>query len=311
MRVCVVHGFVPTRPSIDPVSIDMPLTRSATYAHAFFDALGGSERLALSLIQATARHSPPADYIALRTGSQTLGYLSPDHADALAGALSQCELQNQTLLWNAQDLAPAVRSARLQAALVRLRDIGRLTGWRDEAFCFWSGTESSPDPQQAAYLQVERAGFRFLGMMSHAVHINGFMPDGSMWCGQRSANKATDPGMWDNFTAGGLAAGETCDRCARRELWEEAGFCLQAPQNLLSMGRVRISRVSPLGWHDELLHIYNLSLPAGFVPRNQDGEVQAFECLAPAEVITRISAQQFTADAALAIAQGVLFPNAP
>ena len=77
------------------------------------------------------------------------------------------------------------------------------------------------------------------------------------------------------------------------------------------MGRVRISRLTSLGWHDEMLHIYNLALPAEFVPRNQDGEVQAFECLAPAEVIARISAQQFTSDAALAIAQGVLFPNAP
>jgi 8-oxo-dGTP pyrophosphatase MutT (NUDIX family) len=286
------------------------MTLHATYAHAFFDALDGSARLALNLIRATARQSPPADYIALRSGAQTLGYLSPEHADALAGVLSQCELQNQALIWRAQDLAPELRSAQLQAALVRLRDMGRLTGWRDEAFCFWSVTEPSPDPQQAAYLKVERAGFRFLGMMSHAVHINGFMPDGSMWCGQRSANKATDPGMWDNFTAGGLAAGETWDRCARRELWEEAGFCLQAPEDLLAIGRVRISRVTSLGWHDEMLHIFNLCLPARFVPSNQDGEVQAFACLAPTEVLTRISAQQFTSDAALAIAQGVLFPDA-
>jgi hypothetical protein len=76
------------------------------------------------------------------------------------------------------------------------------------------------------------------------------------------------------------------------------------------MGRVRISRVTSMGWHDEMLHIYNLCLPAGFVPSNQDGEVQAFACLTPTEVLTRISAQQFTSDAALAIAQGVLFPDA-
>ncbi len=225
--------------------------------------------------------------------------------------LPRCVFHEGALLWDAAHESPARRSAQMQAALQRLHDQGHVQGWRDEAFCFWPDADASPDAQHAAFLQMERAGFRFLGMMSHAVHINGFTPDARMWCGQRSATKATDPGMWDNVTAGGLAAGETLARCARRELWEEAGYRLQAPEALVLAGRVRISGATPTGWHDEMLHVYNLSLPADFAPCNQDGEVQSFACLSASEVMAQLAAGPFTADAALAIALGVLCSHTP
>ena len=41
-----------------------------------------------------------------------------------------------------------------------------------------------------------------------------------------------------------------------------------------------------------------VSVSAGFEPVNQDGEVSAFECLAPAELARRIAGQDFSADAA-------------
>ncbi|MDZ7893015.1 MAG: hypothetical protein U5L73_14825 [Rhodoferax sp.] len=37
---------------------------------------------------------------------------------------------------------------------------------------------------------LARAGFRFLGIRSHAVHIHGFTPDGCLWCGRRSLTEA-------------------------------------------------------------------------------------------------------------------------
>ena len=272
----------------------------------FAVALAAPERQALEVLRANARQTPPSDCAALRCGTQSLGQLFPDHAQALASVLPHCEFQEDALLWNSSHISPTRRSAQMQTALLQLRDQGYVKGWRDEAFCFWPGDDANPDSQQQAFLQIERAGFRFLGMMSHAVHINGFTPDARMWCGQRSASKATDPGMWDNVTAGGLAAGETLVSCARRELWEEAGYRLQAPEQLVPAGRVRISRTTPTGWHDEMLHVFSLSLPAEFAPCNQDGEVQSFACLSAAQVMAQIAAGQFTADAALAIAQGIL-----
>lgn len=270
-----------------------------------------ADRSALAALRTRARESPPSDYLTLRCGAQHLGYLPSQHAKWLADTLEHCAFQQNALVWNAQHASPVRRSAELQAALLRLRDLGRVAGWRNEYFCYWSQADTGPEPHQPAWVRVERAGFRFLGMMSHAVHINGFTPDGRMWCGQRSAGKATDPGMWDNVTAGGLSAGETLSGCARRELWEEAGYRLEVLQQLIPAGRVRISRATPTGWHDEMLHVFNLVLPADFVPCNQDGEVQGFECLSAPEVMAKILAGQFAADAALAISQGVLSANPP
>ena len=284
----------------------MPLPIPTAQAHTFAAAISAPERLALEALQANARQTLPTDCVRLRCGTQALGLLLPKHAHALASVLPNCLFQEGALLWQATPEGPAHRSAQMQTALLQLRDQGYVKGWRDEAFCFWPGDDANPDSQQQAFLQIERAGFRFLGMMSHAVHINGFTPDARMWCGQRSASKATDPGMWDNVTAGGLAAGETLVSCARRELWEEAGYRLQAPEQLVPAGRVRISRATPTGWHDEMLHVFNLALPADFAPCNQDGEVQSFACLSAAQVMAQIAAGQFTADAALAIAQGIL-----
>ncbi len=284
----------------------MPLTPSTTQARTFAAALAAPERRTLEALRANARQTPPPSCVALRCGTQTLGQLLPDHARALALVLPHCVLQADALLWNAWHESPADRSAQLQAALRQLRDQGQVQGWRNEAFCFWPVADTPPDAAQTAFVQIERAGFRFLGMMSHAVHINGFTPDARMWCGQRSAGKATDPGMWDNVTAGGLTAGETLADCARRELWEEAGYRLQAPEELVPAGRVRTSRTTPTGWHDEMLHVFNLALPRDFVPCNQDGEVQSFACLTAAQAVATLSAGQFTVDAALAIAQGIL-----
>ena len=270
-----------------------------------------AQRQALADLQSTALQNPPLDYLALRCGSQHLGHLPRTHAIWLASALDDCHLELGQVVWNALHLTASQRSAKLQMALADLTDQGRVAAWRHEEFSFSADASVQPQAPFAEFLRIERAGFRFLGLLSHAVHINGFTPDGTMWCGLRSADKATDPGLWDNFTAGGLAASEGLAQCAARELWEEAGFKLQHPSLLDDVGHVRISRPTPDGWHDEVLHVYNLPLPHGFVPLNQDGEVQAFACLSASEVMAQIEAQQFTADAALAIAQGLTETNTP
>lgn len=286
-------------------------TAQAPCVSKFAHAMSAAQRQALADLQNTARQKPPLDYLALRCGAQHLGYLPRMHAVWLASALDDCHLERAQVVWNALHLTASRRSAKLQAALADLRDQGRVAAWRHEEFSFSAEASVQPQATFAEFFRIERAGFRFLGLPSHAVHINGFTPDGAMWCGLRSAVKATDPGLWDNFTAGGLAASESLAQCAARELWEEAGFKLQHSSLLDDVGPVRISRPTPSGWHDEVLHVYNLQLPLGFVPCNQDGEVQAFACLSAPEVMAQIEAQQFTADAALAIAQGLKASDTP
>jgi 8-oxo-dGTP pyrophosphatase MutT (NUDIX family) len=273
--------------------------------HRFLDALTPSEKQQLQSLAANARQAPPPDWVRWYCGPVFLGWLSPQRALWLSQTLECTSLSSTGLQWDAMDCSAEVRSAKLQAALEVARLLGLLTGWRNERFSFWTDPALIPAPDAPYFLSVERSGYRFLGMMSHAVHINGFTREGYVWCGRRALSKATDPGMLDNVTAGGLPTGESALDCALRELEEEAGLAgLPAPA-LMPAGSIRTARAEPQGYHDELLQVFNLVLPANCVPVNRDGEVSEFMRLSPTEVMARIARGEFTADAAATLAQGL------
>ena len=223
----------------------------------------------------------------------------------MAQQLPACELLPQELVWQAEAASEAQRSAQLQTVLLSARDQGLLTGWRNERFSFWHADCRSPEPQRPAILSVERSGFRWLGMLSHAVHVNGFLPDGRLWCARRALSKATDPGLLDNVTAGGLPSGETVRDCLQRELAEEAGLLSLDGHQLQEAGSLRTARQEVQGWHDEIVHVFNLTLAHDFVPCNQDGEVSEFLCLSPQQVLAQALAGAFTVDAVQTLLQGL------
>lgn len=272
---------------------------------AFFLSLNVAQRESLLALRQQACCQPPLDGISWRCGAIHLGWLAPQRASWLARQLMQSTLYAQELVWHADNWTPMQRSETLQRALLQARAEGLLQGWRDERFGFWGADCAVPDPQRSTFLQVERSGFRFLGLLSHAVHVNGFMPDGRLWCGRRSLHKATDPGLLDNITAGGLPSGEGVQECLRRELAEEAGLFRLEEHGCESVERVRTSRLEGDSWHDEFLHVFNLTVAADFQPINQDGEVSEFLCLRPDEVLAKIQAGAFTQDAVQAMVQGL------
>lgn len=274
-------------------------------AQAFHDALGHAGRTWLAQLRANCAPPPPAGWVPWRTPQQALGWLRPERTALLLDGLAGCRQDDAGLVWDCLQWSGAERNARLQGFLQNCRTQGLLPGWRNEAFAFWFEGCTEPALDQPPLLAVERAGFRFLGLMSHAVHVNGFTPEGALWCGRRSAHKATDPGLLDNVTAGGLPAGESALDCARRELWEEAGLHWPADGRAHNAGWVRTRRAEPEGWHDESLLVLNLTLQAGQRPHNQDGEVQEFLCLEAPEVLHRLQAGEFTQDAAASLAQGL------
>ena len=276
-----------------------------TGAQNFFDSLSPAEQTSLFALDALALQAPPADWLRWRCGDLPLGLLSPQRAAWLAQQLPDCRLLPQELVWRAENLGESLRSETLQAILQAARDQGLLSGWRNERFSFWHANCGTPEPQHPAFLTVERSGFRWLGMLSHAVHVNGFLPDGRLWCGRRALSKATDPGLLDNVTAGGLPGGETVLNCLHRELAEEAGLFSLDGHLLQAAGSVRTSRLEPQGWHDEYMHVFNLTLDSRFVPVNQDGEVAGFMCLQPQQVLAKMRAGEFTMDAVQTLLQGL------
>ena len=285
-------------------------------AAAFVAALSQAQACDLGDAARRTRAAAPADWQPLwlshpdGSGAQRLGLLAPERAAQLCDLLADTRLTPHGpavgLHWHALGLSATERSARLQTALEACHAQGWVHGWRHEAFAFWHHDSPLPPPAGVPHtLAVERAGFRFLGMPSHAVHINGFTPDGRLWCGRRALSKATDPGLLDNVTAGGLPAGETPWDCALRELFEEAGATAQDATHLASAGTIRTARQDTGGWHEETLLVYNWTCPEGWTPVNQDGEVAEFLCLHADEVMRHIVAGDFTLDAVASLAHGV------
>lgn len=190
-------------------------------------------------------------------------------------------------------------SRTLQAAAERWRDAGWLNGWRNENF---RAERSDGSP----CFELERAAFRPLGLTSHAVHLNGLTRavDGSphMWLGRRSPYKAVDPNRMDNMVGGGVAAGESIEVAREREGWEEAGLSAGLLADLSPVSRLLAERPVQRGLHREWLHVFDVWLPPGSAPVNQDGEVAEHVCLPFSEVEALLVDERFMIDAALVAA---------
>lgn len=195
--------------------------------------------------------------------------------------------------------APATeRDAVLAAINAELRAQGLIRAWRDEAFAI----TSLQSGQRLA--RTERAAARFWGTLTRGAHATGYVADAGgrpthLWIAQRAFDKATDPGLFDNLVGGGVPDGQTPLQTLVREGWEEAGL------NPLQMqaahaGRVlRTRRDTAEGLLFEDIHAFDLALPAGLQPCNQDGEVAGFTLLPVAQALQLAATAQMTVDAAL------------
>ena len=196
------------------------------------------------------------------------------------------------------ELIAAGRDAALAAINAALRAQGLVRGWRDEAFAI-------VDPASGRRLATtERAASRFWGTLTQGAHATGYVADGRgrpthLWIARRSATKATDPGLFDNLVGGGVPAGQTPFEALVREGWEEAGL-QPVLMRRARPGRVlRLQRDIPEGLQLEDLHGYDLPLPPGQAPANQDGEVAGFQCLPVDEALALAAGSAMTVDAAL------------
>ena len=196
---------------------------------------------------------------------------------------------------HADDDAFAALHARLRAA-------GAVRAWRDEIFPLF-------DPATLAPLaRIERAATRFWGTLTLGAHATGFVrgADGrphELWIARRSPHKATDPAKLDNLVGGGVGAGQAPHEALVREAFEEAGL---APHELgpIAAASVRnvlqLERDIPEGYQREWLYAFDIELPPGREPRNQDGEVAEFLRLPVAQARRLVEAtDELTVDAAL------------
>jgi len=195
-----------------------------------------------------------------------------------------------------------VDAGRLDAVLAQLnaalRQEGLIRAWRDEPFALF-------DPAHGTRLAtMERAAARFWGTLTLGAHANGYVADAQgrpthLWIAQRSATKATDPGLFDNLIGGGVPQGQTPLQALVREGWEEAGLQPAQLAGAHAAGVLCLERDIREGLQFEWLHAYDLALPSGLEPCNQDGEVAGFRCLPLDEALALAAGEQMTVDAAL------------
>jgi 8-oxo-dGTP pyrophosphatase MutT (NUDIX family) len=195
-------------------------------------------------------------------------------------------------------LPAAERNAFFADANRALRDAGLIVAWRDETYPLLAESDGR------LLATVERAASRFWGTLTFGAHCNGYVADRDgrptdLWIARRAYDKATDPGMLDNLVGGGVPHGQSPAQTVLREGWEEAGL-LPAQMSALEPGRVlRMARDIPEGFQHESISVYDLALPPGLEPRNQDGEVHSLTLMPLAEAFERAAGGEMTVDAAL------------
>jgi 8-oxo-dGTP pyrophosphatase MutT (NUDIX family) len=206
------------------------------------------------------------------------------------------------------------RDARLDEIHRALRDAGRIQAWRDERFPLRG-------PDGVEHGLVERAAARFWGLLTWGAHANGYLADATgrpthLWIARRARTKPTDPGMLDTLVGGGVPAGQTPDEAIVREGWEEAGLVPEDLAGRVAGGVLEIDADIPEGRQLERLFVFDIALPARWVPRAIDGEVDEHLLMSVDEALARAAAGEMTTDAALstldfALRHGVAGRDAP
>ena len=248
----------------------------------------------------------PAGLLRFHVGERQVGWMLPALARRLARWPDVFVAGDERVGFAPGLDTPAARSLAIARVLQVLRDEGVVTGWRDEDYrvppC--DADEGGVGPE---LFRMERAARKLFGIESHASHLNGIVRTASglrMWIARRSPSKSVDPDRLDNLVAGGIAAGTHAWSTLLKECGEEAGIPESLARRAVRRGTLRFLRRDPEGVDAQRIELFDLELPADFVPENRDGEVAEFRLLAAGEVLRELDVpREFTVDAALVAAE--------
>lgn len=219
-------------------------------------------------------------------GPHRVGRISPAVAGELARWPSVFKVTSTQVELCAGLNSIELRTEALSRVAHMLHQEGWFSGWRNETFAV------APAYGEAPLFYLERAAMRAFGLTMYAAHLNGIVAldaGDDMWLARRSMSKQIDPGCYDTLVGGGLGDGRGVTETLIRESWEEAGITPELARQATPAGTVRVSMPVSEGWHDEVIFIHDLPLPAGFAPHNSDGEVDEFVRLPLPEILRLVS----------------------
>lgn len=252
---------------------------------------------------AAARRFDATRHLPFMIGDLQVGWIRRQDVELLARWPEFFELRELTVTLAAHLNQVETRSAALGQVIDALAASGRITGWRHETYAIRNAFDDAP----LAF--IERAASPFFGTMTYGVNVNGVVSvdrgaaghETSMWIARRSPQKQVDPGMLDTLVGGGIGWGCSVPQALVKESWEESGIPAELASQAVIGRTLHILHEVAAGTHAEQLFIYDLELPADFVPRNQDGEVSEHRLSRPDEVLQCLQDGSMTVYAGLSV----------
>ncbi|CAM5187099.1 8-oxo-dGTP pyrophosphatase MutT (NUDIX family) OS=Castellaniella defragrans OX=75697 GN=HNR28_000190 PE=4 SV=1 [Castellaniella defragrans] len=240
-----------------------------------------------------AQQLPPAGARPVTVAGRVGGWIAP-RALAAIRDLPGVDVENEAVHFRPAAAERLGLDAVCQGVAQSLQSAGCIRAWRDELVDVVA--------EGRTLARIERGAVRPLGLLTQAVHLNGWAPDGRLWVARRAFDKSTDPGLWDTLSGGLVAAGEAVESALLRETHEEAGLpavALAAHGPLRTVLRMR--RRLDDGYQVENILLSDCVLDEAAVPRNLDGEVLEFRCLNLTQLWDMITHGAFTLEAELCI----------
>jgi 8-oxo-dGTP pyrophosphatase MutT (NUDIX family) len=227
-----------------------------------------------------------ARVVPLIAGGRRIGWLRHDNAAALARFTRVFAVEPDRVHLVAQGDVDAV-SAAVDEVVEALVVENRVPKWRNEIF------DVTPRWGDQPLFRLDRGAVGFFGVRAYGVDLNGYHRDRSglhLWIGRRAPDKRLAPNKLDNLVAGGIGNGYGIAATLLKEAEEEAGMPASLTQHAVPVGAITYLMENDIGIRDGVLFVYDLELPAEFVPNNRDGEVVHFELMPARRVVDRIRA---------------------
>ncbi len=255
----------------------------------------------------------PARSMPLWAGGHRIGWLRRDNAKALKrhDKVFEVKRDRARLLVDGNCERVSRMVDEVVDVLVAERHVPKV---RDETF------DVAPRWGEQPILRLDRGAVPFFGVRAYGIHLNGFRRDGdglSLWIGQRAKNKQVSPGKLDNIVAGGIGNGYGAAATLVKEAEEEAAIGIELIARAKPAGALTYRMETKLGVRDDVMFVYDLELPADFVPRNTDGEIERFELMPLSVILERIRTTadfKFNVNLVIldfAVRHGVLRPDDP
>jgi hypothetical protein len=262
---------------------------------------------------AACNNYDPERVVPLLAGADRVGLLRRDNAAALRRFPDVFAVADDKVNLIAHGDVAAVSRA-VDAVVDALVVEKRIPKSRNETF------DVAPRWGAPVVFRLDRGAVPFFGTRAYGVHLNGYRRDGSrldLWVGRRAPNKSVAPDKLDNIVAGGIGNGHGLEETLLKEGEEEASIPQSLTSRAVPAGAVSYRMENDLGIRDDVLFVFDLEMPADFVPKNQDGEIIHFELMPASAVLERVRTSddfKFNVNLVIldfALRRGLLRPDDP